>query len=99
MKKYMYVDVCEREIYEPTFFDKKEQAIYHMVNDFLVVKDIASDIVPDVVDETTLKEALSILNEKEYLDDENSVDIENLLAYGTTLNHDNWDAKIFEIEI
>lgn len=99
MKKYMYVDVCEREIYKPTFFDKKEQAIYHMVNDFLVVKDIASDIVPDVVDETTLKEALSILNEKEYLDDENSVDIENLLAYGTTLNHDNWDAKIFEIEI
>lgn len=99
MKKFMYIDVCEREIYEPEFFDTKEEAIYYMVNDFLIVKDITSDIVPDVVDETTLKEALSILNEKEYLDDENSVDIENLLAYGITLNHDNWDAKIFEIEI
>ena len=99
MKKYMYIDVCEREIYEPTFFDKKEAAIYHMVNDFLLVKDITSDIVPDVVDETTLEKALSILNEKEYLDDENMVNIESLLAYGTTLNHDNWDAKIIEVEI
>lgn len=99
MKKYMYIDICAREINEPEFFDIKEEAIYYMVNDFLIVKDITSDIVPDVVDETTLKEALSILNEKGYLDDENSVDIENLLAYGTTLNHDDWDAKIFEIEI
>lgn len=99
MKKFMYIDVCEREINEPEFFDTKEEAIYYMVNDFLIVKDITSDIVPDVVDETTLKEALSILNEKEYLDDENSVDIESLLAYGTTLNHDNWDAKIIEVEI
>ena len=98
MKKYMYIDTCAREINEPEFFDTKEEAIYYMVNDFLIVKDITSDIVPDVVDETTLKEALSILNEKEYLDDENSVDIENLLAYGATLNHDDWDAKIFEIE-
>lgn len=99
MKKFMYIDTCTREINEPEFFDTKEEAIYYMVNDFLIVKDITSDIVPDVVDETTLKEALSILNEKEYLDDENSVDIENLLAYGTTLNHNDWDAKIFEIEI
>ena len=99
MKKYMYIDVCEREIYGPEFFDAKEEAIYHMVNDFLVVKDITSDIIPDVVDETTLEEALSILNEKEYFDDENSIDIESLSAYGTTMNHDNWDAKIFEVEI
>ena len=99
MKKFMYIDVCEREINEPTFFDKKEAAIYHMVNGFLLVKDITSDIIPDVVDETTLGEALSILNEKEYFDDENSIDIESLSAYGTTMNHDNWDAKIFEIEI
>lgn len=99
MKKFMYIDVCEREINEPEFFDTKEEATYYMVNDFLIVKDITSDIVPDVVDETTLKEALSILNEKEYLDDENNVDIESLLAYGTTLNHDNWDAKIIEVEI
>lgn len=98
MKKYMYIDTYEREINEPTFFDKKEEAIYYMVNDFLVVKDIASDIIPDVVDEATLKEALSILNEKELLDDENNVNIESLSAYGTTLNHDNWDAKIFEID-
>ena len=99
MKKFMYIDVCEREINGPTFFDKKEAAIYHMVNGFLLVKDITSDIVPDVVDEITLEEALSFLNEKEYLDDENMVDIESLLAYGTTLNHDNWDAKIIEVEI
>lgn len=25
MKKFMYIDVCEREINEPTFFDKKKQ--------------------------------------------------------------------------
>lgn len=99
MKKYMYIDVCEREINEPTFFDKKEAAIYHMINDFCTIRAIADDIVPVVIDEKTLKEALSILEKNELMDDENMVDIENLLAYGTTLNHDNWDAKIFEIEI
>ena len=99
MKKYMYIAGCEREINEPTFFDKKEAAIYHMVNDFCTVRGIGIDIVPLVIDEKTLKEALSILEENELMDDENMVDIESLLAYGTTLNHDNWDAKIFEIEI
>lgn len=99
MKKYMYIDTCEREINEPTFFDKKEAAIYHMVEDFCIIRDITLDIVPLVIDEKTLDEALSILEELELMNDENSVDIENLLAYGTTLNHDNWDAKIFEIEI
>ena len=99
MKKYMYIDVCEREIYKPTFFDKKEAAIYHMVNDFCTVRDIGIDIVPLVIDKKTLEEALSILEKNALMDDENMVDIESLLAYGTTLNHDNWDAKIFEIEI
>lgn len=99
MKKYMYIDVCEREINEPTFFDKKEAAIYHMVNDFCIIRAIADDIVPVVVDDETLEEALSILEELELMDDENMVDIESLLAYGTTLNHDNWDCKIFEVEI
>lgn len=99
MKKYMYIDVCEREIYKPTFFDKKEKAIYHMVNDFCTVRDIGIDIVPLVIDEKTLKEALSILKENELMDDENMVDIENLLAYGTTQNHDNWDAKIIKVII
>lgn len=99
MKKYMYIDTCEREINEPTFFDKKEAAIYHMVNDFCTVRDISIDIVPLVIDEKTLDEALSILEELELMNDENSVDIESLLAYGTTLNHDNWDAKIIEVEI
>lgn len=99
MKKYMYIDVCEREIYKPTFFDKKEKAIYHMVNDFCTVRDIGTDIVPLVIDEKTLKEALSILEENELMDDENMVDIESLLAYGTTRNHDNWDAKIIKVII
>ena len=99
MKKYMYIDVCEREINEPTFFDKKEAAIYHMVEDFCTIRDIDLDIVPLVIDEKTLDEALSILEELELVNDENSVDIESLLAYGTTLNHDNWDAKIIEVEI
>lgn len=99
MKKYMYIDVCEREIYKPTFFDKKEKAIYHMVNDFCTVRDIGIDIVPLVIDEKTLKEALSILKENELMDDENMVDIESLLAYGTTRNHDNWDAKIIKVII
>jgi hypothetical protein len=99
MKKYMYIDVCEREINEPTFFDKKEKAIYHMVNDFCTVRDIGIDIVPLVIDEKTLEEALSILEENEFMNDENMVDIESLLAYGTTLNHDNWDAKIIEVKI
>ena len=99
MKKYMYIDVCEREINEPTFFDKKEAAIYHMVNDFCTVRDIDIDIVPLVLDEKTLEEALSILKENELMDDENMVDIDISLADGTTLNHDNWDAKIIEVEI
>lgn len=98
MKKYMYIEVYEREINEPTFFDKKEAAIYQMVNDFCTIRDIDIDIVPVVINEETLDEALSILKELELMNDENNVDIENLLAYGTTLNHDNWDAKIFEVD-
>lgn len=98
MKKFMYIDTCEREINEPTFFDTKEKAIYHMVNDFCTVRDIDLDIVPLVIDDETLEEALSILEELELMNDENSIDVENLLAYGTTLNHDNWDAKIFEVD-
>lgn len=98
MKKFMYIDTCEREISEPEFFDTKEEAIYYMVNDFCIVRDIFSDVVPDVVDEKTLADALSILKEKELVDDENNIDIENLTAYGTTMNHGDWDAKIFEID-
>lgn len=98
MKKFMYIDTCEREINEPTFFDTKEEAIYYMVKDFCIVRNIFSDVVPDVVDEKTLADALSILEEKELVDDENNIDIENLTAYGTTMNHDDWDAKIFEID-
>lgn len=55
--------------------------------------------MPLVLGEKTLEEALSILKENELMDDENMVDIESLLGYGTTLNHDNWDAKIIEVEI
>ena len=99
MKKYMYIEVYEREINKPIFFDRKEKAIYQMVNDFCTIRDIDIDIVSVVIDEETLDETLSILKELELMNDENSVDIESLLAYGTTLNHDNWDAKIFEIEI
>ena len=70
-----------------------------MVNDFCTVRDIGIDIVPLVIDEKTLKEALSILEENELMDDENMVNIESLLTYGTTLNHDNWDAKIIKVII
>lgn len=98
MKKYMYIDTCEREINEPIFFDTKEKAVCYMVNDFCAVRDISDDVLPFVIVEETLKAALSILEENELIDDENGVDIENLMAYSTTSNHDNWDAKIFEID-
>lgn len=99
MKKFMYIDTCERKINEPTFFDTKEKAIYYMVNDFCVVRDISSSIVPDIVDEETLKNALAIFEKNNLVDDENNVDIENLQAWGETYNHDNWDAEIFEVEV
>lgn len=98
MKKFMYIDSGKYEIHEPEFFDSKEEAIYYMINDFCIVKNISSDIVPDVVDEATLKDALSIINENEYLDEENNIDMDNLRWHGTTLNGDDWWGQIFEID-
>lgn len=98
MKKYMYIDSGVYEIHEPEFFDSKQEAIYYMVNDFCIVKNIPSDMVPDVVDEATLEEAMSILNENEYFDEENSIDMESLNWHGTTLSGDIWQGQIFEID-
>ena len=99
MKKFMYIDSGIYEIRSPEFFDSEQEAVYYMINDFCIVKNISSNIIPDVVNEATLNNALSIINENGYLDDNNNIDMSNLCWHGTTLDGDKWWGQIFEVEI
>ena len=101
MKKFMVIDCCEREIGEPEFFDTMEKAQIHLFELFIEACrciDVDNYNFCNISTMDELEEAIESLVDDDILDDENNVNIESLSAYGTTLNHDNWDAKIFEID-
>ena len=66
--KYMVIEVIERTICQPQFFNNLEDA------------------------KKELREMAEDIKEPEFI-------CEEMVAYGETANHDNWDAEIFEIEI
>lgn len=64
MKKFVLIEVTERDICTPYFFNTFKEAHEEMESHAKVCKDY---------------------------------EIEESSAYGETLNHDNWDAKIFSL--
>lgn len=100
MKKYMVTDTCEREIGHPYFFDTMEKAQIHLFNLFLeACRHLDADDYNKYVVTTKeeLEKAIDSLIDNDIFDDENN--FEGTCAWAETTNHDNWDGKIFEIEI
>lgn len=98
MKKYMVIDVCEREIGEPEFFDSELKAQIHLFKKFCeACKNIDTskwEIEIHTLDE--LEDTIEGLANEELLDFAN--DYNYTEAWCETANHDNWDGKIFEVE-
>lgn len=101
MKKFMYIDTCEREISEPEFFDTMLKAQIHMIEKFFEacrhVDENSYDYEFEINSTEDFDKVIDALIKEDILDDENNF-TENS-AWAETSNHDNWDAKIIEIDI
>lgn len=100
MKKFMVTDTCGCEIGHPYFFDTMEKAQIHLFNLFLeACRHLDADDYNKYVVTTKeeLEKAIDSLIDNDIFDDENN--FEGTCAWAETTNHDNWDGKIFEIEI
>lgn len=100
MKKYMVIDVCEREISEPKFFDSLEKARIHLFELFIEAcrhLDVDDYNSLNVTTMDELVDAIEALINDDVLDDENN--FYDMSAWAETSNHDNWDGKIIEVEI
>lgn len=102
MKKYMVIDVCEREIGEPEFFDTEEKAQIRLFELFFdncylnkIIKKSKWENKIQNMDE--LRAAVETLQNEGLLDDENDYNYNS--AWCTTAYHNNWDAKIIEINL
>lgn len=98
MKKYMVIDVCERNIGKPEFFDSELKAQIHLFKKFCeACKNIDnSKWEIEIHDQYELEDTIEALANEELLDYEN--DFNDTSAWCETTNHDNWDGKIIEVE-
>ena len=101
MKKYMVIDTCEREIGEPEFFDTILKAQICMFKRFFeackYVDENSYDYEFEINSTEDLDKVMDVLIKEDILDDENNLN--DTCAWAETSNHDNWDCKIFEVEI
>lgn len=100
MKKYMVIDVCEREIGEPEFFNTMLKAQICMTEKFFEscrhISENNYDYEFEINSTKDLDKVMDTLIKEDILDDENNL-TENS-AWAETANHDNWDCKIIEVE-
>lgn len=98
MKEYMVIDVYEREIGEPEFFDSELKAQIHLFKKFCeACKNIdTSKWEIEIHDQNELEDTVEALANEELLDDKN--DYNYTCAWCETTNHNNWDGKIIEVE-
>ena len=99
-KKYMVIEVCEREIDEPEFFDTLKEAQLCVFKRFLEAsRNIDHDDYERYADSAKkgLEKAMESLIEDNILDEENN--FIGTSAWAETYNHDNWGCKIIEVEI
>lgn len=101
MKKYMLIDCCEREIGEPEFFDTMLKAKICMFKRFFeackYMDENSYDYEFEINSTEDLDKVKDVLIKEDILDDENNLN--DTCACAETSNHDNWDAKIIEVEI
>ncbi len=90
MKKFLYVNVFDREIPTPQIFYTYEEAEAEMRKDFLKVAEIADDPIINGVDYSTPGTYFS--------DDDCEIGVGSAWVNDAP-NHENWDAKIFEFEV
>lgn len=98
---YLYVDCLEREINVPQVCTNADEARKLLFTDFLDAKGIDDEVVTNFVEMYYFDDAMEWLNDNEVIDDENGISYENpynMYAYCETRNHDNWDAKVFQLE-
>lgn len=89
MKKYIVVEVIEREIGTPRIYNTFEEASEDMCDSFAQVKgyDTWDDFAKDYPD----------ADKDDYQTDDWG--IYNDMAYAQTANHSDWDIQIFTMDI
>lgn len=99
MKKYMYIDCCERDIGTPEFFDDFDEAKIYLFKkwcEFCRYIDTDNwDVEVEDMDE--LEEILEGFVQEEIIDDQNDYNYTD--AWCEIFGSNNWDGKIIEVEI
>lgn len=89
-KKYVYINVFDREIQTPQFFDTYEEAAAELRRDFLKVAEIDDDPIINGVDYST---------PGTYFSDDDCEIAPGSAWVNDAANHENWDGNIFEVHI
>lgn len=89
-KRYLYVNVFDREIQTPQFFDTYEEAAAELRKDFLKVAEINDDPIINGVDYST---------PGTYFSDDDCEIAPGSAWVNDAANHENWDGNIFEVYI
>lgn len=89
-KKYLYVNVFDREMQIPQFFDTYEEAAAELRKDFLKVAEINDDPIINGVDYST---------PGTYFSDDDCEIAPGSAWVNDAANHENWDGDIFEVYI
>lgn len=89
-RKFLYVNVYDREMQIPQFFDTYEEAAAELRKDFLKVAEINDDPIINGVDYST---------PGTYFSDDDCEIAPGSAWVNDAANHENWDGNIFEVYI
>lgn len=90
MKKYLYINVWDREIATPQIFDSYEEAAAELRKDFLKIAEMDDDPILNGVDYST---------PGTYFSDDDCEIAPGSAWVNDAANHENWDGVIFEINV
>ena len=89
-RKFLYINVYDREMQPPQFFDTFEEAAAELRKDFLKVAEINDDPIINGVDYST---------PGTYFSDDDCEIAPGSAWVNDAANHENWDGNIFEVHI
>lgn len=97
---YLYCETVEREILTPRAFKTVKEVKKQLFEDFMECVGIDDDELTTFVNQSKFEKAYRWLIDNDLIDDENDINLDdnNLSAYCTTTNDDNWDARVFKLE-
>lgn len=90
IRKFLYINVYDREMQTPQFFDTYEEAAAELRRDFLKVAEIDDDPIINGVDYST---------PGTYFSDDDCEIAPGSAWVNDAANHENWDGNIFEVHI